>query len=278
VPAKWERPCAFAGSVLLFIGTYLHPMGADPNQAIAAFAEYAADRLWVASHLTQLAGLALIVAALLLLGQQLRAGSAAAWAAIAAGAATVSLAMAVVLQAVDGIALKLMVDAWAAAPAAQKEGIFHAAFAVRQIEIGLASMASLSLGLTANPLWGGAAGRPDASEMARRTRRDRGRAHDDRRSRYRLYGIFRAGDGDQYAGERPPAGVDARPWRLACGGAVPARGSPRPGVARRPHEGGEQSGRQDRRRDLRRLNKSLTPSGILNGWFTGAYKFTGQIS
>jgi len=141
--------CAFAGSVLLFIGTYLHPMGADPNQAIAAFAEYAADRLWVASHLTQLAGLALIVAALLLLGQQLRAGSAAAWAAIAAGAATVSLAMAVVLQAVDGIALKLMVDAWAAAPAAQKEGIFHAAFAVRQIEIGLASMASLSLGLTA---------------------------------------------------------------------------------------------------------------------------------
>src|SRR5712671_7787036 len=87
--------CAFAGSVLLFIGTYLHPMGADPNQAAAAFAEYAADRLWVASHLTQLAGLALIVAALLLLAQQLRAGSAAAWAAIAAGAATVSLAVAV---------------------------------------------------------------------------------------------------------------------------------------------------------------------------------------
>ena len=53
------------------------------------------------------------------------------------------------LQAVDGIALKFMVDAWAAAPAAQKEGLFHAAFAVRQIEIGLASMASLSLGLTA---------------------------------------------------------------------------------------------------------------------------------
>jgi len=106
--------CAIAGSVLLFIGTYLHPMEADPNQAIAAFAEYAADRLWVASHLTQLAGVALILAALLLLAQQLRAGSAAAWAVVAAGAATVSLAVAVALQAVDGIALKLMVDAWAA--------------------------------------------------------------------------------------------------------------------------------------------------------------------
>jgi hypothetical protein len=142
--------CAIAGSILLFIGTYLHPMGADPNQAAAAFAEYAADRLWVAGHLMQLGGLALIVAALLLLAQQLRAGSAAAWAGIAAAAAIVSLAVAVVLQAVDGIALKRMVDAWAAAPAAQKEGIFHAAFAVRQIEIGLASMASLSLGLTAS--------------------------------------------------------------------------------------------------------------------------------
>ena len=141
--------CAIAGSVLLFIGTYLHPMSGDPNQAAAAFAEYAADPLWVASHLTQLAGVALIVAALLLLARQLWAGSAAAWAGIAAGGAIVSLAVAVVLQAVDGIALKRMVDAWAAAPAAQREGVFQAAFAVRQIEIGLASMASLSLGLTA---------------------------------------------------------------------------------------------------------------------------------
>ena len=141
--------CAITGSVLLFIGTYLHPMGADPNQAVAAFTEYAADHLWVASHLTQLAGVALMVAALLLLAQQLRAESATAWATIAAGGATASLAVAMALQAVDGIALKLMVDAWAAASAAQKEGVFHAAFAVRQIEIGLASMVSLSMGLTA---------------------------------------------------------------------------------------------------------------------------------
>jgi len=134
---------------LLFVGTYLHPMGADPNQAVAAFTEYAADHLWVASHLTQLAGVSLMVAALLLLAQQLRMGSGTAWAGVAAGGAIASLAVAVALQAVDGIALKLMVDAWTAAPAAQKEGVFHAAFAVRQIEIGLASMVSLSMGLTA---------------------------------------------------------------------------------------------------------------------------------
>src|SRR5437870_6114479 len=72
--------CAITGSVLLFVGTYLHPMGADPNQAVAAFTEYAADHLWVESHLTQLAGVSLMVAALLLLAQQLRMGSGTAWA------------------------------------------------------------------------------------------------------------------------------------------------------------------------------------------------------
>ena len=140
--------CALAGSVLLFVGTYLHPLKADPNEAVAAFTEYAADQLWIASHLMQLAGVALIVAALLFLAAQLESVSGTGWARIAAGGAIASLAVTAALQAVDGIALKVMVDAWAVAPASQKEGAFHAAFAVRQVEIGLASMLSLLFGLT----------------------------------------------------------------------------------------------------------------------------------
>ena len=35
-------------------------MGADPNDPIAAFSEYAADTWWVARHLTQLAGVTVI--------------------------------------------------------------------------------------------------------------------------------------------------------------------------------------------------------------------------
>jgi hypothetical protein len=147
--------CAIAGSVLLFVGTYLHPMDTDPNEATVAFMEYAADQLWVASHLTQLAGVALVVAALLFLAQQLEAASGTAWARIAAGGAIASLAVATALQAVDGIALKVMVDSWAVAPASQKEVAFRAAFAVRQVEIGLASMLSLVSGLTAT-VYGGA--------------------------------------------------------------------------------------------------------------------------
>jgi hypothetical protein len=140
--------CAIAGSVLLFIGTYLHPREADPSEAVAAFIEYAADRLWIASHLTQLGGVALLVGALLCLAQQLESGSGTGWARLGAGGAIASLAVTTVLQAVDGIALKAMVDAWATAPAAQREPAFHAAFAVRQVEIGLVSVLSLLLGLT----------------------------------------------------------------------------------------------------------------------------------
>src|SRR5262245_26217814 len=60
---KIASTSAIAGSALLLIGTWLHPMPDDPNQAVEAFTAYAADRLWVASHLTQLVGIALMVAA-----------------------------------------------------------------------------------------------------------------------------------------------------------------------------------------------------------------------
>ena len=63
-------------------------------------------------------------------------------------ATAASVAMGAALQAVDGIALKAMVDRWAAAAPAERALVFEAALAVRQIEIGLASLFSLLLGLT----------------------------------------------------------------------------------------------------------------------------------
>jgi cytochrome c oxidase subunit IV len=57
--------------------------------------------------------------------------------------------VAAALQAVDEIALKAAVNASAAAPSAQKEMAYHAALAVREIEVGLVSMLCLLFGLTA---------------------------------------------------------------------------------------------------------------------------------
>ncbi len=139
---------ALAGSVLLFVGTYLHPMEADPNDAPAAFAEYAADRLWVASHLTQLAGVVLMVGVLVLVSWMMRRGPAAGWALLGAIGAVSNLAVTAALQAVDGVALKVMVDTWTAAPEEDKAALFQAAFGVRQIEVGLAAIVALLFGTT----------------------------------------------------------------------------------------------------------------------------------
>jgi Domain of unknown function (DUF4386) len=147
-PDRAAAACGIGGSVVLLVGTRLHPMRADPNDPVAAFTEYAADRLWIASHLVQLAGIALIAAALLLLSRRLDATRAGPWSRFAAAGAIASLGVATALQAVDGVALKAMVDTWAAAPEAQKQAAFYAALAVRQVEIGLASTASLLFGLT----------------------------------------------------------------------------------------------------------------------------------
>jgi hypothetical protein len=51
------------------------------------------------------------------------------------------------LQAVDGVALKLMVDRWAAIESGRTV-VFEAAFGVRQIEVGLASLMGAFCGLT----------------------------------------------------------------------------------------------------------------------------------
>ncbi len=144
-PLSW---LAIGGTLLMLVGTYLHPMDADPNVPLAAFTEYAADRHWVVSHLMQLCGVTFMVAALVLLSRLLAVGPAQAVAAVGTAGAVASLAVAAVLQAVDGVALKAMVDTWAAAPEREKAGLFQAALAVRQIEIGHASMTSLLFGLT----------------------------------------------------------------------------------------------------------------------------------
>jgi hypothetical protein len=139
---------AILGVVVLIVATILHPMDAPPGDAAAAFAEYALDRYWVASHLGQLLGVVLIATGFIALSWKLRAGRAGAWALLAGLAAVASMSLAAALQAVDGIALKFMVDRWASASPEARAAAFEATFGVRQIEIGLASVMGTFFGLT----------------------------------------------------------------------------------------------------------------------------------
>src|SRR5262245_38459806 len=100
--------------------TFLHT-GGPANHHEAIFEHYAGSHDWAVVHLGQFAGMAVIVAGLLVLhvALDLRAAVPFWLARLGAVFAGVALGLYGVLQAVDGVALKQAVDAWARTTGAQ---------------------------------------------------------------------------------------------------------------------------------------------------------------
>jgi hypothetical protein len=141
----------FVGEVVFIIAGLLHTAREDANNHPAVFAEYAQSKSWIAVHLGQFVGFALIAAGLvaLFLSLDLRTDKRG-WVASRIGAVSsaVTLGLYGVLQAVDGVALKHSVDAWFNAPASTKQADFGNAQAVRWLEWGLRSYENVMFGLT----------------------------------------------------------------------------------------------------------------------------------
>jgi hypothetical protein len=151
--AVWEKTGAVAiplGVVLLVAATAVHPSREDVMNHTAVFREYAQTDAWIAIHFMQW------VAALVFFG-----GLVALYFAMTGkregpnvlarfGLAAVLLTAAgiAMLQAVDGVALKWAVDAWASAPADQEPAALSAAMALRWTEYALQSYSNILLGLT----------------------------------------------------------------------------------------------------------------------------------
>ncbi|HVX81150.1 MAG TPA: hypothetical protein VHB23_07210 [Devosiaceae bacterium] len=134
---------------LSYVGVTLLHAGGDANNHHAIFSTYAENAIWTAVHLGQFLSMAIMIAGLFALNLAV-AGSrpGANWMArIGAGAAVAALALYAALQAVDGVALKQAVNAWASAPEAEKAARFAAAEAVRWLEWGMRSYHDFALGL-----------------------------------------------------------------------------------------------------------------------------------
>lgn len=126
---------------LLYIAVTLFHAGGDANNHPAIFAAYAANRIWIVVHLGQFVSMAILLAGLLALffALDVRDGTVK-WAGrFGAASAVAALALYGVLQAVDGIALKQAVNAWASAPEAEKTARFASAEAIRWLEWGMRS-------------------------------------------------------------------------------------------------------------------------------------------
>ena len=151
-----DRKILRLSAVLLAVGFFfyvliglLHPDGPANNHRVV-FAEYASSSSWTAVHLGQFAGMAVIIAGLLVLYFALHfpTGVAASVARLGAVSAAVALGLYGVLQAVDGVALKQAVDAWASAPDAEKAARVAGAETIRWLEWGTRSYQSFMFGLT----------------------------------------------------------------------------------------------------------------------------------
>jgi len=138
------------GVILLLVSTIIHPSGEDVMDNPAIFMVYAQNDSWVAIHFAQWFGGLLFFGGLVALYYSITAKSES----VGAGMARFGLAGAVlttatitILQAVDGVALKWAVDAWASAPVDQEVATFAVAEGLRWTEYGLQGYSNILLGV-----------------------------------------------------------------------------------------------------------------------------------
>jgi hypothetical protein len=153
-----ERRLLMLGASLwlggLILGTvagvfHASPPGGDANNLAATFPGIAASGVWGAVHFGQFAGAWIVLAGLLVLYRAFETPAKRSVLGMLGVAATIAAGSAVaVWLAVDGIALKHAVDAWASAPALEKASAFQDARIVRFLEWSTASYSSLLEGVT----------------------------------------------------------------------------------------------------------------------------------
>lgn len=102
------------GAIIVIVSTLSHPSSEDPATRLLVFAKYASDDSWVAVHIGQFVGVIMVFAGgfvalyRLLVQSDSDMASILAWIGLALAIMTASAFA--VLQAVDGIALKMAVD------------------------------------------------------------------------------------------------------------------------------------------------------------------------
>jgi hypothetical protein len=154
-----------AGVVIIIVSTLFHASSEDLMDNPVVFAVYAEDPLWIASHIGQFAGVMLVFAggfvALFRLLVKSESGTASALSWLGLVTAIITASAFTILQAVDGIALKIAVDTWYAIPSSspssadadagegEKTIAFQVAEGIRWTEIGINSYFRMLQGMVA---------------------------------------------------------------------------------------------------------------------------------
>ncbi|MFL6406239.1 MAG: hypothetical protein ACJ71F_04105 [Nitrososphaeraceae archaeon] len=148
---QFNRPLLRIGSIAFIVGvvivvvsTMLHPSREDPANHPLVFMEYANSNSWIAVHIGQFVGGIMVfgggfgVLHSFLMRTESNTTYTLSWIGFAVAIMTASAIA--VLQAVDGIALKMAVDSWTAAPGEEKSIKFRVAEGIRWVEYGTNSI------------------------------------------------------------------------------------------------------------------------------------------
>ena len=159
-PPQFKRPLlrigsiAFlAGMIIVVVSTAIHPSKEDPANHLLVFAEYANSDSWIAIHIGQFVGGIMVFAGgfvalyRFLVQSESSMASVLAWIGLALAIMTASAIA--ILQAVDGISLKMAVDSWVATPTEEKAITFRVAEGIRFIEYGTNSIFRILQGTVA---------------------------------------------------------------------------------------------------------------------------------
>ncbi|MGH7267208.1 MAG: hypothetical protein ACREMB_20505 [Candidatus Rokuibacteriota bacterium] len=128
---------AMAGAVLGLVANLLHPRTRDILSTETQLRMAAESGFWILDHLAILLATLLITGGLVALARSVREPAAAAWARLGLAAALVSAALSSVLWALDGIVLREVALAWAAAAGGEKTALSAAAHVLRQTNLAL---------------------------------------------------------------------------------------------------------------------------------------------
>jgi hypothetical protein len=149
-----------AGLVITIVSTLFHASSEDLMDNPVVFAVYAESDSWIAAHIGQFAGVMLVfaggfIALFRLLAQSESSSTTSALAWFGLVTAIITASTFTILQAVDGIALKIAVDTWYAIPpsaadAGEEKAIaFRVAEGIRWTEIGINSINRIMQGAVA---------------------------------------------------------------------------------------------------------------------------------
>jgi hypothetical protein len=128
VAAKFGGACAMVGATGIFVGNFFHPFPPAQREAMLEF--IAAQSGWPLMHLPTMFFAVAMLLGLVAVADSLAGGLARTLAHGGRIVAQVGVPVMLVGVAIDGFAFKALADAWAAAPAAERQIIVVAADAV----------------------------------------------------------------------------------------------------------------------------------------------------